>query len=213
MERQWWAAWVASRTLQACGVGLNWCSRWFPICPSRFLGILPKSSVLLSPSSLLRPHAPVSCPPTNSPPRGYIASLTGARPSLLCIPGLATVPPPLRRRAPPWHPPDSSRRILPSPSKYRLGAPLPHDCLHAGEGYRRCSDSVMLRPGRLLAPLGSPVLRRRGLDPWSSHRDGRPTSMSDSLRGHQAIAAAGPSPAGLRWIQAAHLAPSSPLWR
>jgi hypothetical protein len=169
------------------------------------------SDGLLSPSSLLlRPHAPVSYPPANFPPRGYIAGLAGTRPSLLCIPGLATVPPPLRRRAPPGHPPDSSRRILPSPSKDRLGALIPQDCLRAGEGYRRCGDSVMLRPGRLLAPLGSPVLRRRGLYPRSFHRDGRPTSMSDSLRGHQAITAAGPSPAGLSWLQAAPLGPPDP---
>ena len=71
---------------------------------------------LLPPSLLLRPHAPVSCPPANFPPRGYIASLTDRRPSLRCISGLATMPPPLHRRAPQRHPPDSSLRILPSPA-------------------------------------------------------------------------------------------------
>lgn len=35
-------------------------------------------------------------------------------------------------------------------------------------------------------------------------RDGHPLSTSDSLRGCQATTAAGPSPAGLRWLQAAH---------
>ncbi len=69
--------------------------------------------------------------------------------------------------------------------------------------YRRCSDSVMLRPGHSLALLGSPVLRRRGLYPRSFHRGGHPASMSDLLRGCQAIAAADPSSAGLRWLQAA----------
>jgi len=61
----------------------------------------------------------------------------------------------------------------------------------------------MLRPGRLLAPLGSPVLRRRGLYPRSFHRDGHPIPMSDSLRGCQAATTAGPSPAGLRRFRAA----------
>ena len=47
-------------------------------------------------------------PTSELPARGYIAGLTGRRPSLFCIPDLATVPPPLRRRAP-WGPsPDSS---------------------------------------------------------------------------------------------------------
>ena len=72
-----------------------------------------------------------------------------------------------------------------------------------GRASRRCSDSFMLRPGRLLAPLGSPVLRRRGLYPRSFHRDGHPIPMSDSLRGCQAITTAGPSPAGLRRLRAA----------
>ena len=71
---------------------------------------------LLPPSLLLRPHAPVSCPPANFPPRGYIASLTDRRPSPRCISGLATMPPPLHRRAPQRHPPDSSLRIPPSPA-------------------------------------------------------------------------------------------------
>jgi hypothetical protein len=118
--------------MRSCGHGPPASACW-PCVPSSPLlpGVLCSGDVLLSPSSLLRPHAPVSCPPTNFPPRGYIAGLTGARPSLLCIPGLATVPPPLRRRAPPGHPPDSSRRIQPPPSKYRLGAPLSHHCLRA----------------------------------------------------------------------------------
>ena len=39
-----------------------------------------------------------------------------------------------------------------------------------GRASRRCSDSFMLQPGRLLALLGSPVLRRQGLHPWSFRR-------------------------------------------
>ena len=39
-----------------------------------------------------------------------------------------------------------------------------------GRASRRCSDSFMLRPGHLLALLGSPVLRRQGLYPRSFRR-------------------------------------------
>ncbi len=134
---------------------------------------------------------------------GYSAGLTDETPSLRCTSDLATVPPPIRRRAPWGHSPDTSPEILPSPRYNRLGALNTPQLPSRERPYRRCSDFVMLWPGRLLAPLGSPVLRRRGLYPRSFHQGGHPTSMSDSLRGCQAVAAASSSPAGLRWLQAA----------
>ena len=59
---------------------------------------------------IIAPTAPcASLMPTRElPVYGYIAGLTDMRPSLLCISGLATVPPPLRRRAPWRHSPDPS---------------------------------------------------------------------------------------------------------
>jgi hypothetical protein len=91
---------------------------------------------------------------------GYSAGLSDETPSLRCISDLATVPPPLRRRAPQRHLPDSSLEILPSPHLHWLGAPNTPQLPSRGKTSRRCSDSVMLRPGHSLALLGSPVLRR-----------------------------------------------------
>ena len=179
----------------------------WPCVPSSPLlpGALCFGGVLLPPSLLIRPHAPVSCPPANFPltvisPASrardlpYFASQT-LRP---CDRAAA----PLRRRAPRGHLPDSSHprrsclRREDTGSALSISRKLPS----RGETSRRCSDPIMLRPGRLLAPLGSPVLRRRGLYPRSFHRGGHPIPVSDSLRGCQAFTAAGPSPAGLRWL-------------
>jgi len=91
---------------------------------------------------------------------GYSAGLTDETPSLRYIPDLATVPPPLRRRALQRHLPDSSLKILPSPFLHQLGALNTPQPPSRGKRYRRCSDPVMLRPSRSLALLGSPVLRR-----------------------------------------------------
>jgi hypothetical protein len=63
---------------------------------------------------------------------GYSAGLTDETPSLRCIPDLATVPPPLRRRALQRHLPDPSLEILPSPFLHRLGALNTRNCLRAG---------------------------------------------------------------------------------
>ena len=139
------------------------------------------------------------------PVSGYSAGLTNRRPSLLCIPGLCD------RAAAPT--PESSlgifARHFPTPRDPAFAACLP--ARHSrfpqlpsrGSPFRCCSNFVMLRPGRSLAPLGSPVLRRRGLYPRSFHRGGHPASMFDLLRGCQAVTAADPSSAGLRWLQAA----------
>ena len=76
-----------------------------------------------------------SLPPAHALPgvSDYSVGLVDDRPSLLCIPDLVTVLPPLRRRAPWGHPPDSSPGILPSPERDRLRALNTRNCLHAGE--------------------------------------------------------------------------------
>ena len=164
-------------------------------------GALCFGGVLLPPSLLIRPHAPVSCPPANFP-LTVISPASRARD----LPYFASQTlRPCRRPPTPESSPGTSARLFSPPKILRredtgsalsISRKLPS----RGETSRRCSDPIMLRPGRLLAPLGSPVLRRRGLYPRSFHRGGHPIPVSDSLRGCQAFTAAGPSPAGLRWL-------------
>ena len=69
---------------------------------------------------------------------------------------------------------EASARLFPEDSAFarvewarRSRTPQLPSC---GRASRRCSDSFMLRPGHLLALLGSPVLRRQGLYPRSFRR-------------------------------------------
>jgi hypothetical protein len=104
---------------------------------------------LLAPRVAQRPFAPVpyywhrhrsyglmrQCPAHPHLSRlfvGYSAGLRDETPSLLCIPDLVTVLPPLRRRAPLMHSPNSCQGIPPSPGKYGSALSTPRNCLHAG---------------------------------------------------------------------------------
>ena len=77
---------------------------------------------LLSPTSLLlRPHAPVHALPPLLALRIPMIAVSEHGPSLLCMPGLVAVPPPLRRRPPQVHLSELAQRVLPSPTSDRLG--------------------------------------------------------------------------------------------
>jgi hypothetical protein len=87
-------------------------------------GALCFGGVLLPPSFLVRPHAPVSCPPANFP-LTVISPASRARDlTYFASQTLRRAAAPLRRRAPRGHLPDSShpRRSCTSPKRHRLGA-------------------------------------------------------------------------------------------
>jgi len=80
-----------------------------------------------------------------------------------------------------------------------LVPPLPS----GGHVLRRCSDFVMLQPGRSLPPWTVPSCD--GGDSTLGACTGTVAllPMADWLHGCQAFTVAGPPPAGLRWLQAA----------
>ena len=163
-------------------------------------GALCFGGVLLPPSLLVRPHAPVSCPPANFP-LTVISPASRARD----LPYFASQTlRPCRRPPTPESSPGTSARlfsppkILPSPRRHRLGAlNFPQTAFSRGN-LTTLQRSHYVTARSLARPPGQSRLRRRGLCPRSFHRGGHPTSMSDLLRGCRAVTATDPSSAGLR---------------
>ncbi len=132
-------------------------------------GPFASGDVLLPPSLLLRPHAPVSST-SEFPALRLYRQPRGQE----TFPALHLRPCDHAAAPTPESSSEASARLFPEDSALarvewarRSHTPrLPS----RGRASRRCSDSFMLRPGRLLVLLGSPVLRRRGLYPRSFRR-------------------------------------------
>jgi hypothetical protein len=124
-------------------------------------------------------------------------------PSLLCMPIPVTVPLPLRRRSPQVH----LSSILPGDTAFAATLPARHLALHLNRvrvvRLRRCSNSLMLRPGHLLAPPRGPSFRWQGHRHPSLHAGGCPTRMSGQLPWSQTFPQVVPSSTRLTWLQAA----------
>ena len=130
----------------------------WPCVPSSPLlpGALCSGDVLLSPSSLVRPHAPVLAPPANFPPRGYIAGSMKPRPSPLCLSGLATVLPPIRRELPGGICPTLPQGSCLHRNNSGSALPVSRDCLLAGMGHDAAAISLCCGPVACSPPWAVP---------------------------------------------------------